>query len=305
MNRVDFIKAYKNTAETVDCVLDTDAYNEIDDQFAIAWLLRAPEHVRVRALYAAPFLNRRSASPEDGMRKSCREIQKLLSLMTLPAAPPVREGATRFLADERTPSDSDAAQHLTALAREYAPDRPLYVLSIGAITNIASALLLSPDIGENIAVVWLGGHAPWWPDTNEFNMAQDVAAARVVMNSGAQVVQLPCMGVVDRLMVTEHELRHWLGGRNALADYLCANTIAEAETYAKGTAWSRVIWDVSAVAWLLDRQDRLLRDRAVAAPIPEYDHHYGQDFTRRPIRQVWQVSRDALLTELFTALTKS
>jgi hypothetical protein len=302
MSRLAYIKAYKQSGAVVDCVLDTDAYNEIDDQFAIAWLLKASSQVRLRALYAAPFLNERSVSPEDGMEKSFQEIQKLLNLAALPVSPPVFRGAARFLPDEHTPVMSDAARHLVQLAQTYTPEKPLYVLAIGAITNIASALLMEPAIAANIAVVWLGGHAAWWPHTREFNMQQDVAAARVVFN-GAPLVQLPCMGVVDHLTVTGPELMHWLADKNPLADYLCRNTISEAERYAKGTAWSRVIWDVSAVAWLLDREDQMLSDRELPAPIPEYDHHYAYDFTRPPIRQVWRVSRDAIFTRLFSALT--
>ncbi len=302
-NQLAYIKAYKERGAIVDCVLDTDAYNEIDDQFAIAWLLRAKDKASVKALYAAPFLNSRSVSAEDGMIKSYDEIHKLLALMGDKDAPPVFKGSVRFLRDETTPVASDAARHLAELAKGYSPENPLYVLTIGAITNVASALIMSPEIAQNIAVVWLGGHAPFWPNTQEFNMAQDVAAARVVFGCGAPVVQLPCMGVVDHLTATEHELTHWLGGKNPLADYLCRNTIEEAERYAKGTAWSRVIWDVSAVAWLLDKGDRYVRDCVVPAPIPEYDHHYAHDFTRHPILQAWQVSRDAIFTDLFSALT--
>ena len=54
----------------VDLVIDSDTYNEIDDQFAIAYALHAPEKIRVQALYAAPFTNERSTSPGDsGIRK--------------------------------------------------------------------------------------------------------------------------------------------------------------------------------------------------------------------------------------------
>ena len=38
-----------------DVVLDTDAYNEIDDQYALAYLVRSTESCRVRAITAAPF----------------------------------------------------------------------------------------------------------------------------------------------------------------------------------------------------------------------------------------------------------
>ena len=36
-------------AGRVDAVLDTDAYNEIDDQFAIAYLIRSTEKMRTKA----------------------------------------------------------------------------------------------------------------------------------------------------------------------------------------------------------------------------------------------------------------
>ena len=54
----------------VDMVLDTDAYNEIDDQFAISYALFADEKLNVKALYAAPFYNERSSGPADGMERS-------------------------------------------------------------------------------------------------------------------------------------------------------------------------------------------------------------------------------------------
>lgn len=44
-----------------DLVIDSDTYNEIDDQFAVSYALHAPEKLRVKALYAAPFTNERSA----------------------------------------------------------------------------------------------------------------------------------------------------------------------------------------------------------------------------------------------------
>ena len=65
----------------VDVVLDTDAYNEIDDQFAIGYMLKKTEKFNVRGICAAPFTNEKSSGPEDGMEKSYDEILKLLSLM--------------------------------------------------------------------------------------------------------------------------------------------------------------------------------------------------------------------------------
>ena len=64
----------------VDVVLDTDTYNEVDDQFALSYLLASQEQLSLKALYAAPFFNENSTGPADGMEKSYAEILRLLDL---------------------------------------------------------------------------------------------------------------------------------------------------------------------------------------------------------------------------------
>lgn len=194
----------------VDMVLDTDTYNEIDDQFALSYALFATEKLHLKAVYAAPFFNERSSGPKDGMEKSYREIQHLFRLAGRDA--PAFQGAPGYLPDEKTPVDSPAARDLCARAMAYSPEKPLYVAAIGAITNIASALLLQPEIADRIVIVWLGGHSIHWPDNREFNCQQDVAAARVVFQSGAPLVILPCMGVVSACTPPG---RNWYTGSGA------------------------------------------------------------------------------------------
>ena len=284
----------------VDVILDTDAYNEIDDQFAIAYLMRSGEKLRCKAICAAPFHNSKSDGPADGMEKSYHEILKILTLMGREDFyPQVFRGSDYWLPDENTPVDSPAAREIVHLARTHSPEQPLYVLGIGAITNIASALLLAPEIAENIVVVWLGGHALHWEKQNEFNLQGDIAAARAVFLSGASLVQLPCMGVVSAFATTKPELEYWLLGKNALCDYLAQNTINEAESYASGKPWSRVIWDVTAIGWLLGG---LMRDRVVPRHVPGYDFQYETRPDLPPMRYVCHVDRDRLMADLFAKL---
>ena len=284
-----------------DMVLDTDAYNEIDDQFAISYALRSKEKLTVKALYAAPFLNSRSDNPRDGMEKSYREILKLLELAREDA--PVFRGSGMYLTGEDKAVPSPAAADLAERAMAYSAGHPLYVVGIGAITNVASALIMNPKIADRIVVVWLGGNALHFKDNREFNISQDVAAARVLFASGAPLVMLPCMGVVSAFTTTGSELSYWLFGRNKLADYLCENTIREANTYAEGRVWSRVIWDVTAVAWLLNDGDRFLEHKLISTPIPEYDHYWAHDDRRQLCRYVTHVHRDALFGDLFKKLS--
>ena len=285
-----------------DLVLDTDAYNEIDDQFAISYAIGAGERINLKAFYAAPFLNERSKSPADGMEKSYLEIKKLLALAGKNY--PVCRGSSGYLSDEKTPCPSEAALDLTERAMGYTSEHPLYVASIGAITNIASALLLKPEISERIVVIWLGGNALHWPHNREFNCSQDVAAARVVFNSGAPLVLLPCMGTASAFTTTGPELDAWLSGKNSLCDYLVSNTKEAAEKYARNRIWSRVLWDVTAIGWLMNEDEKLMLSTLVPTPIPEYDHHYSQDFRRPLCSMVYHINRDALFADLVKHLTQ-
>ena len=289
----------------IDVVLDTDAYNEIDDQFAIAYMLLKKDKLNVKAICAAPFEHRPRTLACEGVEQSYNEIIKLLKLMDMPEmAENVFMGAGNFLKDEASYEKTPASEEMVRLARLYTPENPLYIVAIGAITNVASAILMDECVKENCVIVWLGGHShDWHKGADEYNMTQDIAAARVVLDSGIPFVQLPCVGVVDRFYTTKPELEYWLKGKNKISDYLCENTIAAAERYASGKPWSRVIWDVTAIGWLLNENDRLMYHKLVPAPIPEYDKNYSFDESRHLIRCVTYINRDALITDLFETLT--
>ena len=296
MDEIRRIKNLEVPRGKVDVVLDTDAYNEIDDQFAIAYLLRSKEKLTTKALYAAPFFNDLSTGPADGMEKSYREIFHILDL----AGEKVDafRGSDRYLPDEETPVISPAAEDLAKRAEEYSPEDPLYVLTIGAITNIASAILLNPKVVENTVVVWLGGNGDHFTNTEEFNLSQDVAAARVVMNSGVPFVRLPCMGVVSAFTISKPELEFWFVGKNPLADYLAKNTIRSAESYAAGKPWTRVIWDATTVGWMLNEDDRFMLSRLIPTPLPSYDGYLERIPDSHLSRYVYYINRDALWRDI-------
>ncbi|MCL2662881.1 MAG: nucleoside hydrolase [Oscillospiraceae bacterium] len=298
------IRRLEKPKGTVDVVIDTDTFNEIDDQYALAYLIKKEKKLNLKAIYAAPFFNEKSTGPGDGMEKSFNEINKVLSLMGRDDLKTiVFKGSDRYLPSETEPVISDAAKHLAELASAYSSEKQLYVIVIGAITSIASALLIEPDIKDKIVVIWLGGNAHDWHTNAEFNLSQDVAAARVVFGCGVPLVQLPCMGVVSAFTTGGPELEYWLRGKNDLCNYLLDSTVKQALEDGGLPTWTRVIWDVTAVAWLLDGEFML--DRLEPSPIPEYDHHYAFNKTRHPIRYVYHINRDALFEDLFRTLAEA
>jgi len=300
MNEEMRIKNLSVPKGRIDVVLDTDAYNEIDDQFAISYMLLSKEKLNTKAIYAAPFHNTRSNGPKDGMEKSYDEIIRLLDFLGEKVE--VFKGSEKYLENETTPVISPTAKDLAERVNDYSPENPLYVVAIGAITNVASAILLNPKFCENAVVVWLGGHAMHYHDTKEFNMYQDVAAARVVMGSGVPFVMLPCMGVVSEFRISKPELEYWLKGKNPLADYLADAAIKEADSYAFGKTWTRVIWDVTAVGWLLFDNDWMMPSRLIPTPMPTYDNQYSIVPNNHLMRYVYSINRDELMMDLFNKI---
>ncbi len=292
----------------VDVVIDTDAFNEIDDQFAISYLLSHRESLNTVALYAAPFLNSNSTSPADGMEKSYKELAHILTLAGREDLIPFSyRGSDTYLTDENTPVISDAARDLAARAMNYSAERPLIVLAIAAITDVASAILINPTIADRIHVIWLGGHAHSFCHTKEFNMYQDIAAARVVMRLAGKFTQIPCEGVAHALMVSKPELETFFIGKNHLADYLANNTIRAADSYAAGKDWTRVLWDISSVACALDilrGEEHFSKMRRIATFLPTYDGLYEETPIDKPMNYVYHLARDAVFFDLIEKLTK-
>ena len=287
----------------VDLIIDSDTYNEVDDQFAIAYALLKPEKLNVKALYAAPFLNQNSVSPEDGMLKSVEEMHRLLKLMNLERE--VYEGSRNWLPDEQTPVISPAAEDLASRAMDYSPENPLYLVCIGAITNVASALLINPEIADRIVIVWLGGHDFGWMDSNEFNLRQDVAAGRVVYQSGAPLIMMPAQLVTSKFATTGPELKYWMNDKNPLCDFLMNKVLDDMEKKYEGIAWSRTIWDVTGIAWPLGGEGKLLWSRLIPTPLPGYDLKWHFPEGTPLCRYVFHIYRDNLFTDLFKTLAKA
>ena len=282
----------------VQMVLDTDTYNEVDDQFAVVQALLSPDKLDVLALYAAPFFNDRSTGPADGMEKSYQEILRLLERLDVPSEGFVFRGSDRYLPDWEHPVESDAARDLIAKAMACSvDDDPLYVVAIGAITNVASAILLKPEIIRRIVVVWLGGNAFHWPNTYEFNLWQDVQAARVIFDCGVPLVQLPVMGVVSHLHTTIPEIERYVAGQGAIGDYL-AETVKG--YHADHFGWSKVIWDIAAISYLLD--ESWTPSQLVHSPIVTDQDTWSFDNRRHFIRTVYHVNRDPIFRDVFTKL---
>ncbi|WP_339706480.1 nucleoside hydrolase [uncultured Kriegella sp.] len=276
----------------INVVIDTDTYNEIDDQFAVVYALLSPEQMKVEAIYAAPYLNNRSESPRDGMKKSYEEILRLMGKLGINHEGLVYKGSEDFLKNQNQPLQSNATNDL--ITRALASEGPLYVLTLGAPTNVASAILLEPKIINKIVVVWLGGKGLNCKTASEFNLKQDLLSSQVLFDSGVPLVQLPTEPVTSHLQTTIPELETYLKGQGPIGDYL----IDIFKDYHKDHyAYSKIIWDISAIAYAVN--PGWFQSEIRHTPILTDQLTYSFDNSRHFYRIVTFLHRDKIFGDMF------
>jgi hypothetical protein len=281
-------------------VLDTDTFNEIDDQFAIVQTLLSPERLGLEAIYAAPFFNKRSTGPGHGMELSHGEILELLSRMGVDPEGLVHRGVREYVGPSRTARKAPAVEDLVARARSATPDDPLHVIAIGAISNVASALLTAPDIIDRTVVVWLGGHALEWPHQVEFNLKQDVGGVQALFESGVPLVVVPCMGVTSHLHASVPEIERYVEPHGEIGRFLAMRFKAYSDDH---LGWAKEIWDMAAIAYLLDPD--WAPSVLVPTPILTDQITYSTDRGRHPMRYVTHVRRAPIMRDFFQKLAQS
>lgn len=163
-------------------IIDTDADCEADDPFAIAHALMSKK-LDIKAIFAEQF-----GGPET-TKRSYDEIITILDCMDMSV--PVymgQKGKLSVSGDTLSP----AAEFLIEEAMKE-EESPLFVLCLGAITNVAAAIRKEPAIVKKMTIVWIGGHGYECtaPDHREFNSGNDVEAANVVFSAGADLWQIP------------------------------------------------------------------------------------------------------------------
>ena len=284
--------------EKVNVILDTDTYNEIDDQFALIQMLFSEDRINVKSINAAPFsMNSRSDNAEKGMELSYDEIFRLLEKINFERDNFVFKGSKQYVGFDKKPISSAAADNIIESSLKCSEENPLYVIAIGAISNDASAILKEPEIIKKIVVVWLGGNALYWPQKSEFNLKQDVGGAQVLFDSGVSLVMIPCKGVTSHLTSTVPEIEKYIEPHGEIGKFLSLRFKEYNENH-KG--WSKEIWDMAAVGYVINEE--WAPTNIIPSPILLDDMKWASDKNRHPIKIVYEIKRDPILKDFIQKL---
>ena len=282
--------------KTVRVIVDTDAANEGDDQFAVIHALLCPKFDN-RGFIAAHYGLRRHA---DSMERSCRELHRIFEAASCPYAGIIKHGAPGPLESETAPRPSDGSRLIIEESMKDDP-RPLYVLFLGPLTDLASAYLEEPRISKRLTAIWIGGGA--YPDgAPEFNLCNDINAANPVFSSDIELWQVP-KDVYEMMPVSFAELQYRILGRNSIGDYLFKELMeaakrARSSIFRTGETW--VLGDSPAVGLVL--YNERFDFSWVNAPRISASQQYIPSRNNRPIRVYRRIDSRLILEDMYAKI---
>ena len=277
-------------------IVDSDAKNEADDQYAIVHAILTPSF-ELHGIIPAHFGEAKSPT---SLKDSHDEVMLLLDLMGMRGEIRVEDGAAHAIPDERTPVESAGAKLIIDEALKDDP-RPLHMAFYGPLTDMASALLLEPEVERrNVRVVWIGGGV-WPAGGQEYNLSNDIAAANVVMRSRVEVWQIP-RPVYRRMPVSYAELAEKVFPCGKIGRYL-AEQLVEHNLRTSPTAMEyRSLGDSPAVGVIIYPDCGGWDWR----PAPEFEPtmHYRHTGRNRPIRVYQDIDARFILEDFFAKLRR-
>ncbi len=333
--------------EKVRVLIDTDAANEVDDQFAITWALLSLDRLDVEAIVAEPFSReyhkeylleamRAEADPStneeidnaaawlqrlkaagiepsevtfetaaEGMELSFSEIETLMRKLGMSSTGIAFRGADRFMDSPDDIVESEGAHRIIEAAMSD-DDRLLHVVAIGAVTNIAAALLIEPEIATRMVVSWTSAYPTWAGLSNapSMNLVQDQHASRILLESRVPLIYLPGYYLGAQLVMSLPESEAWVKGQGEIGDYLhhlyTHNPMREqmvTETF-PGQTW--VCWDFINFAWLID--PTWVPTRLVPMPTLDNELMWIEQSGTAVMLEATEIDRDAVFRDFFRKL---
>jgi inosine-uridine nucleoside N-ribohydrolase len=271
-------------------IIDTDAANEIDDQYAMTLAFGFPERIHLEGIVAAHFGLKGGSA---GIQKSYDEAQRVLEYAGLTGKIPLKRGSDPFVYRDRIPP-SEGVDFIIEKAKAATPESPLWLVLLGPATDAAAALLKEPSIADRMIVFW-HGRTQWPVRCWNFNAYNDTKAAQFIF-------ELPCRMVLfdtgTHLTMAKEESERRFAGLGPLGAYLQKIRYRSPHFLSP----KKGFFDVGDIAALID--PTTVRYERTQAPTVDHDLHYDFAHPHGEIVRIYHVERDPTFDLVEEALHK-
>ncbi|MBU6266410.1 MAG: nucleoside hydrolase [Sphingomonadales bacterium] len=201
-------------------LLVNDLSGDIDGLFATAHAVLSPS-TDLRTIVGT-----RTTNPAETSAKAVELGREIVRLAGREGKVALVAGSERTLKSFTDPDPTPGAQAIIDEARRTDSKLPLFVTVGGGLTEVATALMLAPDIADKFTLVWIGGGA--WPhgEAHEANFGSDPVAARYVFNeTTVRIWQVPA-DVYRTCQVSDTELQAFVAPTGPLGQWLYDHMLA-------------------------------------------------------------------------------
>lgn len=271
-------------------IIDSDAANEVDDQFAIALALGYPEKLQIEGFVVAHYGVRGGAA---GIEKSRKSLLETLDKAGKNDQFPIKKGTDPLTYLDRIP-DSEGVNFIIEKARAATPENPIWVVALGPATNAAAAILKDPTIANRMVVLW-HGRTKWPTQCWNFNAYNDTKAVQVLFDLPVRLILFDT-GTYLTMPMDESEKRIMPNG--TMGKYL--HDIRKRSAYASRA--DKGLFDMGDIVALVDH--RITKWEIVDAPSVGHDLRYDFKTKRGKLIRIFDIDRDASFKMLDEALTK-
>ena len=164
-------------------IIDADAANEVDDQYAIVLALLSLDRLDIEGFVAAHYGDK--GGPQ-GIDRSFAEINTLLDKAGLAGKIPVKRGS-HPLRYGRVVEPSEGIDFIIERAMDPSKTGPLWAIALGPATDLAAAYLKEPRIKDRVNAFW-HGRTQWPTKCWNFNAYNDLRAVRTLFESSLPFV---------------------------------------------------------------------------------------------------------------------
>jgi inosine-uridine nucleoside N-ribohydrolase len=279
---------FPEPGQRIRLIVDSDAACEIDDLYALALAVTAQDRFDIEGFVGAHYGD---AGGPEGVEKSYEQIRTILEKAGVAGKFPVKRGAGPFQYSAVAP-EAEGVDFIIERALAEDKEGPLWIVSLGACTDVAAAYLKRPEIAERVLVLW-HGRTRWPIQCWNFNVYNDLKAARILFKSKLPLILFDT-GTYLRSPMEESERE--LKPSGPLGEYLH-------EFRLRGKWYQSAhkgFYDLGDIAILLD--PTLGYDEVVDAPNVDWDMRYVPSKSNGRIRRVYQIDRDRTFDLFHTRL---
>lgn len=253
-------------SEQTKMIIDTDIGDDIDDALAIAFALklRKAEVIGITTVFKNTFLRARLA----------KKLLAVANRTDIPVIAGLSDGIKTknsrneiicqyseelmkdcYKADNKKDREEEAVDFILDNVRAYGKD--LTIVCIGPLTNIARAILKSPETMQNVGRVVIMGGA-YYEQFSEWNILCDPEAADILFRSG---INIDCVGtdVTTKLCLSDEVYKKLL----SYEDDTIKGFLSRLLNLWKKTNWSNPILHDPLAVWFAVSSEYLTVERVL------------------------------------------